>query len=250
MNSLRQNILADFQDAVRDGYQRFLEELGFVSYKDDLIHWYLLRNDVLFSLQMQTIFLDSPKMYLIFFANPLFVKTPIPLPLKENPDGGFLGISVFYLNTKWQAFCRRVPIHYPRGEHFGGTFAKEQIVSFLRVIRVPEDAFEQRRVLCRNRDNPYLTEDFVDEVIYYRDEEFWECAIQTKENYFLHAPGVDETKNPYAIRHCAQLRALEDPTVRLEYVAELEKKKAAQLAELRKKVPAAVQGKPSKIFLQ
>ena len=244
MATLRQDIIADFQDAVREGYQEFLEELGFVSYKDDLIHWYLLRNDVLFSLQMQTIFLDSPKMYPLFFANPLFVKTPIPLPLKEDPDDGFLGISVFYLNTKWQAFFRRVPIHYPRGEHFGGTFAKEQIVSFLRVIRAPEDAFEQRKALCRSRDNPYLTEDFIDEVIYYQDEEFWERAIWTKENYFLHAPGVDETKNPYAIRHRAQLRALEDPLARLAYVAELEKKKDAQLATLRKKVPGAIHVQP------
>ncbi len=245
MATLRQDITADFQDAVRDGYQEFLEELGFVSYKDDLIHWYLLRNDVLFSLQMQTIFLDSPKMYLLFFANPLFVKTPIPLPLKEDPDGSFLGISVFYLNTKWQAFFRRVPIHYPRGEHFGGTFAKEQIVSFLQVIRAPEDAFEQRKALCRSRDNPYLTENFIDEVIYYQDEEFWERAIQTKRNYFSRlSPDVDETKNPYAIRHRAQLRALEDPLTRLKYVAELEKKKDTQLATLRKKVPAAIHVQP------
>lgn len=245
MGILKQNILADFQDAVRDGYQRFLEKLGFVSYKDDLIHWYLLRNDVLFSLQMQTIFFETPTMYLLFFANPLFIKTSIPLPLKKDPDGDFMGISVFQLYNEWKLFYRRAPIHYPRGEHFGGTFAKEQIESFLSTIETSKDAFEQRKSLCRQLENPYLTENFVDEVIYYQDEEFWERAIWEKENYFLHAPGVDETKNPYAIRHRAQLRALEDPAARLEYVAELEKKKTAQLAELSKKVPAAIHVEPT-----
>ena len=241
MNPLRQNILADFQDAVRDGYQRFLEELGFVSYKDDLIHWYLLRGDVLFSLQMQTPFYSPASMYPIFAAKPLFIKTMIPAPLVSTD---LYGINSFHLDFKWQHFYRRLPIHYPRGEHFGGVPAKEWIKSYLRAIQTPEDAFEQRKALCRSRDNPYLTEDFVDEVIYYRDEEFWERAIQTKENYFLHAPGVDEAKNPYAIRHRAQLRALEDPLARLEYVAELEKNKNVQLATLRKKVPSAIHVQP------
>ena len=246
MNPLRQNILADFQDAVRDGYQRFLEELGFVSYKDDLIHWYLLRGDVLFSLQMQTPFLIQPIfMQPLFFANPLFIKTPLTLPLREDREE-FLGISVFRLYNEWQFFHRRAPIHYPRGEHFGGVAVQERVESFLCEVQTPKDAFEKRKKFCRTDERIYLTEEFVDEVIYYQDEELWERAIQTKQNYFsCLAPDADVTKNPYAIRHRAQLRALEDPVARLEYVAELEKKKAAQLAELRKKVPAAIHVEPT-----
>lgn len=243
MATLRQDITADFQDAVREGYQEFLEEFGFASYKDDLIHWYLLRGDVLFSLQMQTPFYSPASMYLIFAAKPLFIKTLIPAPLVSTD---LYDINSFHFDFKWQHFYRRLPIHYPRGEQFGGVPAKEWIKSYLRVIQTPEDAFEQRKALCRSRENPYLTEDFIDEVIYYQDEEFWERAIQTKKNYFSRlAPDVDETKNPYAIRHRAQLRALEDPLARLEYVAKLEKKKDAQLAELHKKVPGAIHVKPS-----
>lgn len=245
MATLRQDITADFQDAVREGYQEFLEKLGFVSYKDDLIHWYLLRNDVLFSLQMQTPFLIQPIfMETLFFANPLFVKTPLPLPLKRDNEE-FLGVSVFWLYNKWQFFHRRAPIHYPRGERLGGAYVQERVESFLHEIQTPRDAFEKRKESCRTDERVYLTEDFVDEVIYYQDEEFWERAIQTKKNYFSRlAPDVDETKNPYAIRHRAQLRALEDPLIRLEYVAELEKKKDAQLATLRKKVPGAIHVPP------
>ena len=242
MGTLRQDILADFQDAVRDGYQGFLEEFGFSSYKDDLIHWYLLRNDVLFSLQMYTVFSSPASMYLAFAAKPLFIKTEIPAPLVTTD---YYNNDYFILHDKWQHFYRRRPIHYPRGEHFGGVPTKERIGYYLEIIQTPEDAFEQRKELWRKADYTYLREDFVDEVIYYQDAEFWEQAIQTKETYFRNAPGVDETKNPYAMRHRAQLRALEDPAVRLEYIAELEKKKDAQLAALRKKLPAAIQPKPS-----
>lgn len=251
METTKRLIVEDFQDAIRDGYQEFLEKFGFISYKDDLIHWYLLRNGVLFSLQIQTPYLRQPIfMQPLFFVNPLFVKTPLTLPLREDREE-FLGISVFRLYNEWQFFHRRAPIHYPQGEHFGGAAVQERVESFLHEVQTPKDAFEKRKKFCRTDERIYLTEGFVDEVIYYQDEEFWERAIQTKQNYFsCLAPDADVTKNPYAIRHRAQLRALEDPVARLEYVAELEKKKAAQLAELRKKVPAAVQGKPSKIFLQ
>lgn len=242
MGISKKDITADFQDAVRDGYQDFLMELGFVSYKDDLLHWYLLRNEVLFSLQMLTMFISSPFMYPVFAAKPLFVKTMIPVPLVSDE---LYSIDNFRLCDKeWKVFCRREAIHYPRGEHFGGILVKEQIESYLSVIQTPKDAFEQRKARLREHDQVYPTEDFVDEIIYYRDEELWERAIQVKKSYLFNTPNADVQKNPYAARHLAQLHALEDPVARLEHVAKLNEKKKTQLAELRRKVPAAFQNDP------
>ena len=120
MGISKKDIIADYQDAIREGYQDFLMELEFVSYKDDLLHWYLLRNEVLFSMQVHAAILRCPDMF----------------------------------------------------------------------------------------------------------------------------PDADVQKNPYAARHLAQLHALEDPVARLEHVAKLNEKKKTQLAELRRKVPAAFQNEP------
>ncbi len=243
MGISKKDITADFQDAVRDGYQDFLMELGFVSYKDDLLHWYLLRNEVLFSLQMLTMFISSPFMYPVFAAKPLFVKTMIPVPLVSDE---LYSIDNFRLCDKeWKVFCRREAIHYPRGEHFGGILVKEQIESYLSVIQTPKDAFEQRKARLREHEQVYLREDFVDEVIYYRDEEMWERALRDRKSYFsdITSP-ANVQKDPAAARQLAQLHALEDPVARLEHVAKLNEKKKTQLAELRRKVPAAFQNEP------
>lgn len=238
----KQDMILDFQDAMREGYKDFLEELGFASYKDDLLHWYLLRNDVLFSLQTFTPFADYPFMHPIIMAKPLFLKTPMPASLFRSFD---LNIDVFPPPKRWTMIPRRERVSYPQGGRFGGVVVEKQIREILSVIQTPEDAFEQRKAYCKRNEGIYLTEDFVDEVIYYRDEEMWERAIDMKKNYFARvAPWVDLQKDPYSILQKAQLRALQDPCARLEYVAELEKKKTAHLAELRKKVPAAIHPKP------
>lgn len=52
--SIRKEIILDIQDVVREYYQDFLERFGFVSYQNDLIHWFMLRDDVLFSVQLQS----------------------------------------------------------------------------------------------------------------------------------------------------------------------------------------------------
>ena len=238
----KKDIIADYQDAIREGYQDFLMELEFVSYKDDLLHWYLLRNEVLFSMQVHAAILRCPDMFPVFTANPLFIRTAIPAALVLDN----VHILNFYplFNDEWQHFYRRLSIHYPRGGPFGGTFVKEQIESYLSVIQTPKDAFEQRKARLREHDQVYPTEDFVDEIIYYRDEELWERAIQVKKSYLFNTPNADVQKNPYAARHLAQLHALEDPVARLEHVAKLNEKKKTQLAELRRKVPAAFQNEP------
>ena len=170
------------------------------------------------------------------------VRTAIPAALVLDN----VHILNFYplFNGEWQHFYRRLSIHYPRGGPFGGTFVKEQIESYLSVIQTPKDAFEQRKARLREHDQVYPTEDFVDEIIYYRDEELWERAIQVKKSYLFNTPNADVQKNPYAARHLAQLHALEDPVARLEHVAKLNEKKKTQLAELRRKVPAAFQNEP------
>lgn len=242
----KQDMILDFQDAMREGYKDFLEELGFASYKDDLLHWYLLRNDVLFSLQTATLGtyanVNDVIMYPLIMAKPLFIKTPIPAPLSRC---FCLGTDVFPGQIRWTMICRRARVSYPQGGRFGGVVVEKQLREILSVIQTPEDAFEQRKAYCKRHEKDYLSEDFVDEVIYYRDEEMWERAIDMQKLYFSYlSPDADLQKNPYAIRHGAQLRALQDPCARLEYVAELEEKKAAHLAELRKKVPAAIHSKP------
>lgn len=240
MGISKKDIIADYQDAVRDGYQDFLMELGFVSYKDDLLHWYLLRNEVLFSMQVHAAILRCPDMFPVFTANPLFIRTAIPAALVLDN----VHILNFYplFNGEWQHFYRRLSIHYPRGGPFGGTFVKEQIESYLSVIQTPKDAFEQRKARLREHEQVYLREDFVDEVIYYRDEEMWERALRDRKSYFsdITSP-ANVQKDPAAARQLAQLHALEDPVARLEHVAKLNEKKKTQLAEFRRKVPAAFQ---------
>ena len=188
---------------------------------------------MLFSLQTTTLFTDDAVMYPIITAKPLFVKTPMPASLFRGID---LNLNVFPPPKRWEMICRRERVSYPQGGRFGGVVVEKQIREILSVIQTPEDAFEKRKERCRTNEQAYLTEDFVDEVIYYRDEEVWERCIKTKMNCLSYAtPAVDGLS--YITRLHAWLRALGDPAARLEYLGELDRKKRSNWQSCGKKYP-------------
>lgn len=229
------DIKADYQTIVREGYQDVLEDLGFVSYRGELLQWLYLRGEVLFSLQMQSIGDTGTHMFPMLKMLPLFLKVELPAPLIYTIDYGNCSESI-KLYTRWPDFPEHttVPIACPKG---GGAFVREWLEYFLQTVQTPQDAFEIRKTIFASGRTDFISNDSIDEIIYYQDEEYWQRAIRWLELIFSRTPDYQTSENPYVVRRRRQYKALTDPQSREEHLRLLEEFREKQRRMLKKKVP-------------
>lgn len=245
MTSLSKNkkeLLADYYDVIKPHYADFLQELGFVSYRDDLVHWFLLREDLLIAFQFQTEDTSyTLSMTPVLTAYPLFLDTPISSALyNENNQSVPMHMSLI---RKKDTYRNRLALFYPHGENFGADWVKRLLPVFVEQIRTARDAFELHKTAYQiMHPMMWIAPEFVDEVIYFNDEAMrprvYQQTLKTYRN-FLEDPAE---LSPFFAKRKAQVKArldaFDDPRAREEYLAILEARKEAKRKELKRKIPA------------
>lgn len=257
--SIRKEIILDIQDVVREYYQDFLERFGFVSYQNDLIHWFMLRDDVLYSVQLQSWRDQDPiQIKPIVYAMPLYLQSP-PVPLRifgNDRDDDFC----IWVHQKVQYHQNRTFLYFLRGDggkRLGGDYVEEKVGQMLDEIHSPWDAFQFRKRWFYAGIYPQ-SESFLDELIYNQekdqDPDYVKYCLKHLKTRLRSWLPLDRREEEPLERNFAYLpfesagfakwwnryRALTDLAYRVVYLSEANfaAQKEKRLRELRRKIPA------------
>ena len=196
---------AAFRQIADRYYRDPLEKAGFVSYKNEGLCWYQIRNDVLFSVLFKLAYPICPY-YADFFIFvsilPLFFNPPIPASFLPAHGGiEYRGASRHNQARPLKKRALEDPrVMVPNYPHCGAELLDSYVFPLFRSIRTPKDAFlcflcaAEEMMMFDAVNMPdtslerYLTDVLMDEALYFREESVYPAVLvnlRQKENDLL-----------------------------------------------------------------